>query len=76
MKILSKISMAVLVATFATTSAIAQNTVFGEGRTPIGAGEASAVRNAAKQEAMRDAVVKAIKDATAINADDPALRLR
>lgn len=71
MKILSKISMAVLVATFATTSAIAQNTVFGEGRTPIGAGEASAVRNAAKQEAMRDAVVKAIKDATAINADDP-----
>lgn len=51
--------------------AIAQDTVFGEGRTPLGAGDALAIRNAAKQEAIRDAVVKAIKDATALDASDP-----
>ena len=71
MKNLSKICIALLGVAFVTNSAFAQSTVFGEGRTPIGAGDASSVRNAAKQEAMRDAVVKAIKDATAINASDP-----
>lgn len=49
----------------------AQSTVFGEGRTPVAAGDASSIRNAAKQEAIRDAVVKAIKDATALDASDP-----
>jgi hypothetical protein len=53
------------------TLAIAQDTVFGEGRTPLGAGDASAIRNAAKQDAIRDAVIKAIKDATALDASDP-----
>ena len=51
-------------------SAFAQNSVVGEGRTPVGAGDATFIRNAAKQEALRDAVIKAIKDATALNADD------
>ncbi len=54
----------------APTLAHAQNTVIGEGRTPVGAGDASAIRNAAKQEALRDAVIKAIKDATALDASD------
>jgi hypothetical protein len=53
------------------TLAIAQDAVFGEGRTPLGAGDASAIRNAAKQDAIRDAVIKAIKDATALDASDP-----
>ncbi|GGY13873.1 hypothetical protein GJV26_18820 [Massilia dura] len=44
------------------------DTVIGEGRAPLGAGNASAVRNVAKQEAVRDAVLKAIKDATALDA--------
>jgi hypothetical protein len=51
--------------------ALAADTVFGEGRTPMGSGDAAAIRNAAKQEALRDAVVKAIKDATALDASDP-----
>lgn len=51
-------------------TSIAQNSVIGEGRTPVGAGDASFIRNAAKQEALRDAVVKAIKDATALDASD------
>ncbi|MEI7456599.1 MAG: hypothetical protein WCK93_07705 [Nitrosomonadales bacterium] len=50
--------------------ATAQETVFGEGRTSLGAGDASAIRNAAKQDAIRDAVIKAIKDATALDASD------
>ena len=49
----------------------AQDTIFGEGRTPLTAGDAASIRNAAKQEALRDAVVKAIKDATALDASDP-----
>jgi hypothetical protein len=49
----------------------APTTLFGEGRTPLGAGDAASVRNAAKQEAIRDAVVKGIKDATALDASDP-----
>ncbi|MFA6970546.1 MAG: hypothetical protein WC208_04005 [Gallionella sp.] len=53
------------------TLAVAQDTVFGEGRTSLGAGDASAIRNAAKQDAIRDAVIKAIKDATALDASDP-----
>lgn len=52
------------------TPTLAQNTVIGEGRTPAGAGDARSIRNAAKQEALRDAVVKAIKDATALDASD------
>jgi len=52
-------------------SAIAQSTVFGEGRAPIGAGDAAAIRNASKQDAIRDAVIKGIKDATALDASDP-----
>lgn len=51
--------------------ALAQSSVFGEGRTPLNAGDAASIRNAAKQEAIRDAVVKAIKDATALDASDP-----
>lgn len=49
----------------------AQTTIFGEGRAPIGAGDASAIRNSAKQDAIRDAVIKGIKDATALDASDP-----
>ena len=49
----------------------AQSTIFGEGHAPIGAGEATAIRNAAKQDAIRDAVIKGIKDATALDASDP-----
>ena len=49
----------------------AQSTIFGEGRAPIGAGDAAAIRNAAKQDAIRDAVIKGIKDATALDASDP-----
>jgi len=51
--------------------AIAQDTVFGEGRTPMGAGDAASIRNAAKQAAIRDAVITAIKDATALDASAP-----
>ncbi len=49
----------------------AQSTIFGEGRSPVGAGDAAAIRNAAKQDAIRDAVIKGIKDATALDASDP-----
>lgn len=66
---LQAISVA-LAATFAAVPALAENMVMGEGRTAIGAGDASAIRNAAKQEALRDAVIKAIKDATALDASD------
>jgi len=51
--------------------AYAQSTTFGEGRVPISAGDAASIRNAAKQDAIRDATIKAIKDATAIDASDP-----
>jgi hypothetical protein len=47
------------------------STVYGEGRVSAGSGDAMSIRNAAKQDAIRDAVVKAIKDATALNAADP-----
>lgn len=56
---------------FGSTATLAQETVFGEGRVTIGAGDSASVRNAAKQEAMRDAVIQAIKDATALDAGDP-----
>lgn len=56
--------------TLAATPAMAQNLAMGEGCTAIGAGDAASIRNAAKQEALRDAVVKAIKDATALDASD------
>jgi hypothetical protein len=48
----------------------ADEAVIGEGRAPLGAGNASAIRGAAKQEAVRDAVLKAIKDATALDASE------
>lgn len=48
----------------------ADEAVIGEGRAPMGAGNASAIRGAAKQDAIRDAVLKAIKDATALDASD------
>lgn len=48
----------------------ADELVIGEGRSPIGAGNAASIRGAAKQEAIRDAVLKAIKDATALDASD------
>lgn len=66
---LSAIGLA-LATTLGAVPALAQNTVIGEGRTPLGAGDARAIRNAAKQEALRDAVIKAIKDATALDASD------
>lgn len=69
-KALSLLLVSALVGMAAPTFA-QDNTVFGEGRTPLGAGDAAAIRNAAKQEALRDAVVKAIKDATALDASDP-----
>lgn len=59
-----------LAASLTAVPALAQNTVIGEGRTPVGAGDAASIRNAAKQEALRDAVIKAIKDATALDASD------
>ena len=66
---LSAIGLA-LAASLGAAPALAQNTVIGEGRSPLGAGDARAIRNAAKQEALRDAVMKAIKDATALDASD------
>ncbi len=48
----------------------ADESVIGEGRSPIGAGNAASIRGVAKQEAVRDAVLKAIKDATALDASD------
>jgi hypothetical protein len=60
---------AILLATSAVTALA--DSVFGEGRTPLGAGDAAAIRNTAKQAAMRDAVIQAIKDATALDASDP-----
>lgn len=51
-------------------AARADDAVIGEGRAPLGAGNASAIRGAAKQDAVRDAVLKAIKDATALDASD------
>src|SRR5471030_622233 len=48
----------------------ADDAVIGEGHAPLGAGTASAIRNAAKQDAVRDAVLKAIKDATALDASE------
>lgn len=48
----------------------ADEAVIGEGHAPLGAGTASAIRNAAKQDAVRDAVLKAIKDATALDASE------
>lgn len=59
-----------LATTLAAAPSMAQNMVIGEGRTVIGAGDASSIRNATKQEALRDAVIKAIKDATALDASD------
>jgi hypothetical protein len=47
---------------------LAQDSVIGEGRAPMGAGTPAAIRGAAKQEAVRDATLKAIKDATALDA--------
>ena len=66
---LSALSLA-FASTLITVPALSQNTVIGEGRTPVGAGDATSIRNAAKQEAIRDAVIKAIKDATALDASD------
>ncbi|WNO03388.1 hypothetical protein [Rhodoferax mekongensis] len=71
MKSTFKAALTTIACACAMVSALAQTTVIGEGRTPIGAGDPSSIRNLAKQEAMRDAVVKAIKDATALNAADP-----
>ena len=68
-----KVFPVVVAAAFAAVAniAFAQSTIFGEGRTPLGAGDAASIRNAAKQEALRDAVIKGIKDATALDASDP-----
>lgn len=68
-----KVLPVVVAAAFAAmaNTAFAQSTIFGEGRTPLGAGDAASIRNAAKQEALRDAVIKGIKDATALDASDP-----
>lgn len=71
MKKFNQLALITLISTAFAVPAIAQNTVMGEGRTPMGAGDAASIRNAAKQEALRDAVVKAIKDATALDASDP-----
>lgn len=46
----------------------ADDSIIGEGRTPLGSGDPAAIRGAAKLEAVRDAVLKAIKDATALDA--------
>jgi hypothetical protein len=51
-------------------AATAEDAVIGEGRAPLGSGNAAAIRGAAKQEAVRDAVLKAIKDATALDASE------
>src|SRR3954469_4509958 len=60
----------ILIYLFSIAGALAQETVIGEGRVSIAAGDAAAVRNAAKQEALRDASLKAILDATAIDASE------
>lgn len=66
----SKAARLTLIAGLVSGTAFAQNSVVGEGRAPVGAGDAGFIRNAAKQEALRDAVIKAIKDATALDASD------
>lgn len=60
-----------LLASLAATSAFADEGVIGVGRAPLAAGDASVVRSAAKQAAVRDAVLSAIRDATALDASDP-----
>jgi hypothetical protein len=59
------------IAAFAASSASADDGVIGVGRAPLSAGDASVVRAAAKQAAIRDAVISAIRDATALDASDP-----
>jgi hypothetical protein len=51
--------------------AAGQELVVGEGRAALGSGTSAEIRAAAKQEAVRDAVLKAIKDATALDASNP-----
>ena len=66
-----KKAMCVAVSSLALAGAAqADDSVVGEGHAALGAGNAAAIRGAAKQEAVRDAVLKAIKDATAIDASD------
>jgi len=65
-----KKAICVAVGSLAMAAANADDSVIGEGRAPLGAGTASAIRGAAKQDAVRDAVLKAIKDATALDASD------
>jgi hypothetical protein len=59
-----------LLAGLCAPSAFADEGVIGVGRAPLSAGDASAVRAAAKQAAVRDAVLSAIRDATALDASD------
>ncbi len=69
MQTLIKHALCVAVGTLVfNAGAHADDAVIGEGRAPLGAGNAGAIRGAAKQEAVRDAVLKAIKDATALDA--------
>lgn len=71
MHTLLKKAICVAVGSLALVSAVhADDAVIGEGRAPLGAGNAAAIRGAAKQDAVRDAVLKAIKDATALDASD------
>lgn len=69
--LMNKLLPITLASALTAISALAADTVFGEGHAPMGSGDAASIRNAAKQEALRDAVVKAIKDATALDASDP-----
>jgi hypothetical protein len=60
--------LALMTAFACSEAALADDAIFGEGRSPLAAGDAAAVRGAAKREALHDAVLKAIKDATALDA--------
>lgn len=63
-----KRAICLAVGSLAFAAAAADDSIVGEGRAPLGSGTSAAIRGAAKQEAVRDAVLKAIKDATALDA--------
>lgn len=63
--------LASLLTGLAAPAAFADEGIVGVGRAPLAAGDASVVRAAAKQAAIRDAVLSAIRDATALDASDP-----
>jgi hypothetical protein len=60
--------LAALIAVSMASLAHADEAVVGEGRAALGSGSAADIRAAAKRGAVRDALLKAIKDSTALDA--------